>query len=351
MTGEPYPQPWTTAAYQEWNEGIWRLVGTYSDRYARLGHVQRLNAARAQVLRHIRQARAQMSPVEATAIWSASGICNACERPIQPGDPYVVRSVGGGGGTCAVLVCYECEFEPCILRLTGHPSRAAPCEKSLPQVRAEAAATIERCKRERWSRQDRLKHRGLWWRLKRWADWWSDLAHVLSWTPPKSGVAGAAGRVVGPWLFKRALRRSLWFPTNRSAPAERLVAQYSAGRRGFLRSELASARLRGVRLEEADLSLSDLSRAELSGANLRSARLVRADLEESYLCSADLTGASLERSNLFRAFLCKANLEQANLGGADLTEANLYEATVTEGQLARAAKLKGVLLPDGTIHL
>ena len=79
------------------------------------------------------------------------------------------------------------------------------------------------------------------------------------------------------------------------------------------------ARLTGLDLREADLSLSDLS-----GTSLRDARLDGANLRDTDLGAADLRGASLDRVDLAAARLRRTKLDLAGavllaeLHGADV---------------------------------
>ena len=97
------------------------------------------------------------------------------------------------------------------------------------------------------------------------------------------------------------------------------------------------ADLRFENLNEADLSLanlsgallrdSDLFKANLNGANLTGADLRGVNFREANLSEADLSAANLEDAGLFRANLTEANLTGANLSGADIDEANLADVT------------------------
>jgi uncharacterized protein YjbI with pentapeptide repeats len=95
-------------------------------------------------------------------------------------------------------------------------------------------------------------------------------------------------------------------------------------------------RLRYVHLQGADLCEADLNRADLCMADLRYADLSRADLRYTRLNRADLRGA---------------NLSMTDLREASLTRANLYGArNLTDEQLARASRLRGSTLPDGSLY-
>jgi len=134
-------------------------------------------------------------------------------------------------------------------------------------------------------------------------------------------------------------------------------------------AELRGARLKGARLsltslEGADLSEADLEAADLSAVNFQEARLCRAnlakarllwaslqsaDLAEATLREADLTGANLRYARLQNADLSGASLGAANLKRADLAGANLRGVcNLREEELARAHRLQGATMPDGS---
>jgi uncharacterized protein YjbI with pentapeptide repeats len=133
--------------------------------------------------------------------------------------------------------------------------------------------------------------------------------------------------------------------------------------------ELRGACLRGARLsltslEGADLSEADMEAADLSAVNFQGARLCRtnlakarllwaslqsADLGEATLQEADLTGANLRYAQLQNADLRGASLGAINLKRADLSGANLHGVcNLREEELARAYRLQGATMPDGT---
>jgi uncharacterized protein YjbI with pentapeptide repeats len=114
--------------------------------------------------------------------------------------------------------------------------------------------------------------------------------------------------------------------------------------------DLSRADLRGADLCGADLGEANLSEAELHGTNLSRANLNMANLSGANLNAAYLGGANLDWANLCGAKLCGAYLGGARLGGAALRDAVLKEARVTDEQLAQAESLKGVTMPNGTMH-
>ena len=87
-------------------------------------------------------------------------------------------------------------------------------------------------------------------------------------------------------------------------------------------ADLSLANLSGALLRDSDLFKANLNGADLSGADLRGVNFREANLSE-----ADLSAANLEDAGLFRANLTEANLTGANLSGADIDEANLADVT------------------------
>ncbi|WP_181139245.1 pentapeptide repeat-containing protein [Streptomyces sp. Ru72] len=83
-------------------------------------------------------------------------------------------------------------------------------------------------------------------------------------------------------------------------------------------ADLAGGNLYHVRLPDADLEGTDLSRANLGFSDLRGARL-----DASALPGADLTGADLSGAHLARCDLSGAVLDDARLVGTDLSRARL----------------------------
>jgi hypothetical protein len=350
-------RPWRTEEYERWHSNIGSLFQAYRKWYSNIGP-QSHNATRVAVLKHVRETRAQMSDAEAQAVWSACGHCDRCGCSISPGEPYRVARISRGAEIVDVLQCIECAFGPNIERVMEPPDFFDPrVPPDSSRVRA-AVSAMESERRERWMRQDRLKHRGVWWRLKRWAHWWA----APMWTLPPMVLPyppGPLQRLVAAWQVHR-LRKIVG---SRPAPgftslqrmrkekaAQRVVVPYKRGKRRFVRAELVGVDLSGANLEGADFCMADLTEAYLSQANLGSAKLVRADLEEASLGKANLSLADLREANLFGAFLVRADLQGANLEGANMSGVNLYEARVTDDQLAKVFSLKGALLPDGTVH-
>ncbi|NEO90689.1 MAG: protein kinase [Moorea sp. SIO3G5] len=139
---------------------------------------------------------------------------------------------------------------------------------------------------------------------------------------------------------------------NGKLDAETLLKAYGSGRRDF-----AAKDLRGLNLNNAELSGiifrhgklfnislkgADLSSANFGEANLHQADLRNANLGRAYLKKANLAGADLRGANL-----SYAHLENANLRGANLCGANLSNAKVTKEQLAQAKTNWTTVLPSG----
>ncbi|BAZ12082.1 pentapeptide repeat-containing protein [Calothrix sp. NIES-4071] len=138
------------------------------------------------------------------------------------------------------------------------------------------------------------------------------------------------------------------------------LEKYAMGIRDFIgvdlgEANLSGAKLNGVNLANANLSVVNLSGANLNSANLRYAKLNVARLSGAHLMGADLKDASLNVANLIRADLSHAILRKAslirteliraNLSHADLMQANLKNADLREATL-RQANLSGANLSD-----
>lgn len=121
----------------------------------------------------------------------------------------------------------------------------------------------------------------------------------------------------------------------------------------LLRKNSNEIDLRGVYLEEAnlsgaDLSWVDLSGAHLAGANLSGANLIGANLYGASLYIADLSGANLDGANLSGADLSRADLSGAHLVGADLSQGTLLRANLSGTNLSRA-DLRGADLSEADL--
>ncbi|NEP12099.1 MAG: pentapeptide repeat-containing protein [Symploca sp. SIO2C1] len=111
-------------------------------------------------------------------------------------------------------------------------------------------------------------------------------------------------------------------------------------------ADLSGADIRGTNLSDADLRGANLSSANLSDANLSLAKLKRANLSNAILNStkltvahlqnADLSGASLWDADLRRAQLHQVNFSGASLIAAQLSNTNLRQANLRNANLKSA---------------
>lgn len=128
-----------------------------------------------------------------------------------------------------------------------------------------------------------------------------------------------------------------------------LKSDYARGIRDFTAVELSEANLRGMDLEEINLSGAVLRMANLSGANLSGANLSQAQLDVSRL-----SATNLQRANLRQAILNVANLVRANLNSSDLREATLIRAEIIRADLSNSdlsgANLSGADLRETTLR-
>ena len=144
--------------------------------------------------------------------------------------------------------------------------------------------------------------------------------------------------------------RMFWTLCQPSASvSERTAAfrQLAAGGHSEWRSAASQGLdLRGSRLDDAGLTLADLTacdlreaslfRADLSGARLRTADLSDADLTEAVLDGADCLKAILDRADFRMAKMRNCSLEQTQAVGADFVRADLSEALLLMADLSRA---------------
>ncbi len=106
----------------------------------------------------------------------------------------------------------------------------------------------------------------------------------------------------------------------------------------LMRANLQHADLDGATLDDADLRYARLDNAELNGVGLRRARLDSASLQGSRLNGATFAGASLVGTDF-----SGARLDDANLMGTDLSAAR----NLTDAQLAVARTDSTTILPLG----
>ncbi|NET60996.1 MAG: hypothetical protein F6K47_34160 [Symploca sp. SIO2E6] len=114
-------------------------------------------------------------------------------------------------------------------------------------------------------------------------------------------------------------------------------------------SNLSDADLRGANLSNANLSDANLSLAKLKKANLSNAILNGTKLAVAYLHNADLSGASLWDADLRRAQLQQANFNGASLIAAQLSHTNLQQADLRNANL-KNANLDNSNLRETNLH-
>lgn len=108
---------------------------------------------------------------------------------------------------------------------------------------------------------------------------------------------------------------------------------------------------RGGWLTDGSMDHNSLCNVRMEAANLTGASLRKVDFHQARLQSADLSKADLNAAKLSRARLMGANLAETNLSGADMYKVNLTGArNLTGAQLARAKRLFGAILPDGSTY-
>ncbi|MBE9045011.1 pentapeptide repeat-containing protein [Pleurocapsales cyanobacterium LEGE 10410] len=134
-----------------------------------------------------------------------------------------------------------------------------------------------------------------------------------------------------------------------------LLKNYVRGETDFQGAKLARIKLNHVTLKGINLNNSDLTEAELKQANLSNssfkfADLTNANLEKAILNDVDFEYARLERVNLTDAHLEGANFKQADLRQADLRHGYLVKVCF-QGADLRNTRLKGANLQDACYDL
>jgi uncharacterized protein YjbI with pentapeptide repeats len=133
--------------------------------------------------------------------------------------------------------------------------------------------------------------------------------------------------------------------------------QYNIGERDFPKSQLRrikwqQAQLRGINLQDSDLSYADLRDANLTNANLSNCYLNEANLTGANLTGANLTGAHLIKAYLTKTNFTKANLKEAYFNGSFLTKANLTKAdlsgSILNGSHVQGATFQGAIYDQTT---
>ena len=142
----------------------------------------------------------------------------------------------------------------------------------------------------------------------------------------------------------------------------------------FQKSYLGDEQLEGVNLKNANIGHSYLVNVNLQGSNLsgvnleyaslENAKFTNTNLKNANLKGANLSGAVLKNANLSNVNLAFANLDNADLRGVDLRGTKLHRTKLNGADLRGAnlrytnlyginldnVKLKGAIMPDGSIH-
>jgi len=108
-------------------------------------------------------------------------------------------------------------------------------------------------------------------------------------------------------------------------------------------AKLKKANLSQAILNGTKLTVAHLHNADLSGASLWDADLRRAQLQQVNFHGASLIAAQLNHTNLQQADLSNANLKNASLNRANLREANLHHADLRKAQLQHTCLSKADL--------
>jgi hypothetical protein len=99
-------------------------------------------------------------------------------------------------------------------------------------------------------------------------------------------------------------------------------------------------------LERAYLRYMHIPGADLQDAQLRNADLTKAQLSDAILADANLQGANLNGADFSGASMCGADLR-----GALLTKAKFLGVwDLSEYHLAKASRLRGARMPDGSVY-
>jgi uncharacterized protein YjbI with pentapeptide repeats len=104
-------------------------------------------------------------------------------------------------------------------------------------------------------------------------------------------------------------------------------------------SNLAGARMNGIKAYEMDLSGADMTGADLSGARMWFAIFVKANLTRANLGDAMLVVTDMRQAILAGANLSRANLGSADLRGVDLTGAYMFGTILYRTRLTDARGL------------
>ncbi|MEW5870760.1 MAG: pentapeptide repeat-containing protein [Chloroflexota bacterium] len=160
------------------------------------------------------------------------------------------------------------------------------------------------------------------------------------WLPSLSAAAPAAGG-------SSTTRELQGKPYCVVQPLSALLSKLRSREPFIVKQAVEELRARG-NLSDNTLAWVRLRYANLQGLDLSAANLHNADLERANLERTDLAYANLEGARLIRAKMQGARLDKACLAGANLVGAGLQSAVVSDEQLARAGRLRGAMLPDGS---
>ena len=110
---------------------------------------------------------------------------------------------------------------------------------------------------------------------------------------------------------------------------------------------VSRTRMRGARLDDAELSALTLNHIDLTGASLRRARMPTDVFLWVELAGADLTGADLRQANLARSVLDGTHFDGAAMFRANLSEAQMRGTTFDAADLQEADLAASVLTDVG----
>ena len=132
----------------------------------------------------------------------------------------------------------------------------------------------------------------------------------------------------------------------------KILQSYIRGETNFQRSQLKRIKLnhvtlRGVNLDNSNLTGAELKQANLSNSSLRLVDLTNANLEKAILQEVNFECACLNLVNLTDAHLEGANFTKANLKQADLRHSYLVNVCF-QGANLRRTKLQGANFKGAT---
>jgi uncharacterized protein YjbI with pentapeptide repeats len=163
-----------------------------------------------------------------------------------------------------------------------------------------------------------------------------------------SSVAAVASYqvVIGRPIANDIQRDPAWM----KIPLSLVVQKLRSSDHRIVLQAVEELRARGC-LSDSTLSWICLRYANLQGANLSAADLKNADLHKANLETADLSYANLNSARFTKARLQSVNLDEASLDEANLVGANLQGAkNLSNEQLAQVGRMRGSVLPDGTLY-